>query len=65
MEDKYPQHPLLSQDLKDKALNLQVLVCLKLYWHDDVVFVYTFLVKDTISTKLFEVQKQVLDLYTG
>ncbi|XP_047046447.1 glutathione S-transferase-like isoform X2 [Lolium rigidum] len=29
MEDKYPQHPLLSQDLKNKALNLQIasIVC--------------------------------------
>ncbi|KAM0900341.1 hypothetical protein ACQ4PT_020707 [Festuca glaucescens] len=29
MEDKYPQHPLLSQDLKNKVLNLQIasIVC--------------------------------------
>ncbi|XP_024319003.1 glutathione S-transferase isoform X2 [Brachypodium distachyon] len=29
MEDKYPQHPLLPQDLKKKALNLQIasIVC--------------------------------------
>jgi len=26
LEDKYPQHPLLPQDLKKKALNLQVQV---------------------------------------
>jgi hypothetical protein len=57
MEDKYPQYPLLSQDLKNKALNLQVLVCLKLYWHDDVVFVCTFMVNIAISTKHFELLK--------